>query len=42
MWQVVLTECVVSSITGNYVELGIFTHMSVELPLLEGALVKKL
>jgi len=26
-----LTECVVSSITGSYLELGIFTHMSVEL-----------
>ena len=32
-----LTKCVVSSITGSYVELGIITHMSVELLLLEGA-----
>jgi len=34
-----LTECVVSSIVGSCVELGIFTHISVELPLLEGAVV---
>jgi len=34
-----LTKCVVSSIAGSYVELGIFTHMSVQLPLLEGAVV---
>jgi len=39
---VILTVCVVSGITGSYVELGIFTHMSVELPLLEGAVVYKL
>ena len=32
-----LTECEVSSITESYVELGIITHMSVELLLLEGA-----
>ena len=32
-----LTGCGDSSITGSYVELGISTHMSVELLLLEGA-----
>jgi len=26
-----LTNCMVSSITGSYLELGIFTHMSAEL-----------
>jgi len=31
-----LTECVDSSIIGSYIELGIITHMSVELHLLEG------
>jgi len=34
-----LTECVVSSIIGSYAELGVFTHMSIELLLLEGAVV---
>jgi len=35
-----LTECVVPNIAGSYVDLGdFFTHMSVELPLLEGAVV---
>ena len=33
-----LTECVVSSIIESHVELGIITHMSVELLLLEGGL----
>ena len=33
----ILTECVDSSITGSYVELGIISHTSVELLLLEGA-----
>ena len=31
-----LTVCVVSSTVRSYIELGIFTHMSVELPLLGG------
>jgi len=34
-----LTECVVSSITGSYAKLGVFTHMSVEFPLLKGAVL---
>ena len=29
----------VCSIIGSYEELGVFTHMSVELPLLKGAVV---
>ena len=31
--------CVVSSIIRSYLKLGIFTHMSVDLLLLEGAVV---
>ena len=34
-----LTECVVSNIIRSYTELGIFTHTSVELLLLKGAVV---
>ena len=34
-----VTECVVSSTIRSYVEVGIFSYMSVELPFLEGALV---
>jgi len=34
-----LTECVDYSIIGSYIELGINTHMSVELLLLEGGCI---